>query len=216
MCSIDCHHSGACENTYLYFYEDSSGMIAANCHNGGCMNIWFQSWTTDPTQSPTSFPTLEPTSNPIPTPMPTHISNTYWNVTTIQPAITCALHQSCTIICNAYPGSCENTLIICPEDATCDVRCVGVQACWGAKIQWPIIPGYGHLTCEAGDACRNVTFPNPNPTQALSISCIYTGSCMDSKMYCPTSANCTLNCGGILSCPFVCIKTSPKYTTKLY
>ena len=185
MCSIDCHSSTACENAYMYFHENSGGMIR------------YQSWIPDPTQSPTPRPTTPPTQE---------TTKSYWFITFWHPMIICSFNQSCTVICNAH---CEGSTIICPEDAPCDVQCNGWGGCRNAEIQWPIIPGYGHLTCTGYFACVNVTFPKANPTQALSISC--TGNyftCQLATMYCPTSANCTLHCGGTdaaASCASVCI-----------
>ena len=74
-----------------------------------------------------------------------------------------------------------------------------------ATIVWPLIEGYGTLTCDDGNGCRNVNYPDePVPTQPLNITCSIINGCRSSRIYCPESAGCTLNCDADSSCKNVC------------
>ena len=74
-----------------------------------------------------------------------------------------------------------------------------------AKIKWPLIEGYGKLTCTGLGACYNTNFPDkPNSTQALTITCGADNVCSESSIYCPKYAPCNVQCLGRLSCSNVC------------
>ena len=128
------------------------------------------------------------------------------------------------ITCN---GNCQNTWIYCPEYAPCNVQCNNPNGCYlvcyylyvqlcplittnsgtQATIVWPLIEGYGTLTCNGSNSigCYRINYPElPTSTQPYNITCSGDNTCQYSQIYCPSAADCTLNCDSEDGCANVC------------
>ena len=66
-------------------------------------------------------------------------------------------------------------------------------------ISWPLVPGYGSLTCSGLYACSNLNYPTPDPDTALSIDCS-DSRCMGSELICPANAACNIQCNKVGLC----------------
>ena len=73
------------------------------------------------------------------------------------------------------------------------------------EVIWPIHPGMGNITCDGEYACSNVNFPVPHPSTPYIFRCDSTGECQSSDIYCPSNAECTINCVAGYACVIVCI-----------
>ena len=93
---------------------------------------------------------------------------------------------------------CRNATINCPMSANCNISCPAHQACHDAKINWPIAPnGYGTISCLGYESCVGVNFPKPNPNIDYTLHCGGFTACANTlyPIYCPTNANCEIQCG---------------------
>ena len=73
-----------------------------------------------------------------------------------------------------------------------------------ATIIWPIIEGYGKLTCDGTWGCAGVNWPDkPNSTQPLNIISD-NGEIHQGHVYCPEYAPCNIHCANYAGCRDVC------------
>lgn len=139
--------------------------------------------------------------------------------------INCTQNQACTILCD-MDRACKGSTIVCPENAACDIQCINAyEGCRDvcisvisiiqivsipceyynqATIIWPMIEGYGTLTCDGGWGCAGVNWPDkPNSTQPLNINSDQ-GEIHNAQVYCPEYASCNIYCANYAGCRGVC------------
>eukprot|EP01083_Nonionella_stella_P246836 856498_1 len=108
-------------------------------------------------------------------------------------------NESYTLHCNALL-QCARSRITCPTHAQCNITCSGELACSLAEIDWPLLPGLGHLGCLSQKSCELLEFPIPAPNQPYNIACSGSNACWAATLKCPTNANCTVSCIGTSAC----------------
>eukprot|EP01084_Bolivina_argentea_P174734 302671_1 len=108
----------------------------------------------------------------------------------------CSGNVDCIINCS----DCNDDDLFCPDSYNCTVNCLDDTSCLDAYISWPTTSGLGTLNCDGLGACHGVNFPIPDPNTNLLITCNDEQECKDATIFCPKSANCTVQCIGTESC----------------
>ena len=105
--------------------------------------------------------------------------------------------QDFNLICDKE--TCYGAIINCPTNANCNISCDTDHACTRAIINWPIAPyGYGIISCEGYESCPGISsHPIPNPNEDYTLKCGHFNACGYSRIYCPTNANCEIQCGWV-------------------
>ena len=122
-----------------------------------------------------------------------------------QQEIHCNGTDSCDIICEET-RACQNDIVYCPEYEDCNVFCIGSYSCQYTKIVWSIY-GENNIFCS-GSACYDVNFPHPKDDIDFHFICDPPASCTYSDIFCPSTANCKIECMNYRSCRYSKIQWS--------
>ena len=108
------------------------------------------------------------------------------------------------------PSESGNSVINCPTDANCDIRCEETYACKDSIINCPT-NGNCDITCNANFPCRNSVINCPKNGDC-SLYCSDVHGCSRATINCPDNGKCDIDCHGhysvLCTCPCKSVPTT--------
>ena len=123
----------------------------------------------------------------------------------------CPDSEQCIIVCGSdgfFLGHCSSDTVNCPsDDSLCVVNCNGESACYELTVNWN---DNGQLNLDGDYAGWGLEFPKPQSNAPTTIICDSFRECSAATIYCPSDADCDVQCSSQGSCDLGAIVYCPE------